>query len=329
MIISNYLKQEDINNIELFAIPKKKTSWHLKPIYNLQDIENTDEYNFDKIRYTLTASYKKYQLQKDILDSYSLEETAKQPNNQENKSIEKLFNTLVAQTIIDGGKLEKESFYFILSEKNRKNKLEIFKELSEIYNIEDTNNESEIIHSLYAKGLSTKEISSYIALKFFACSEYELYSDCLNKAEKLTGEFINEIKQKVYIDRLLTGKPISKATLSDIDLMSGFEFENFISDLFKKMGYTTRVTKSSGDQGIDVLASKNDYIVAIQAKCYSGIVGNHAIMEAVAGMRYYKANKCMVITNSSFTKSAQELAKANEVELWDRQVLKEKIDEIL
>lgn len=111
--------------------------------------------------------------------------------------------------------------------------------------------------------------------------------------------------------------------------MSGSEFENFISDLFKKMGYTTRVTKSSGDQGIDVLASKNDYIVAIQAKCYSGIVGNHAIMEAVAGMRYYKANKCMVITNSSFTKSAQELAKANEVELWDRQVLKEKIDEIL
>lgn len=329
LIISNYLKQEDINNIELFAIPKKKTSWHLKPIYNLQDIENTDEYNFDKIRYTLTASYKKYQLQKDILDSYSLEETANQPNNQENSSIETLFNTLVAQTIIDGGKLEKESFYFILSEKNRKNKLEIFKELSEIYNIEDTNSESEIIHSLYAKGLSTKEISSYIALKFFACSEYELYSDFLNKAEKITGEFINEIKQKAYIDRLLTGKPISKTTLSDIDLMSGSEFENFISDLFKKMGYTTRVTKSSGDQGIDVLASKNDYIVAIQAKCYSGIVGNHAIMEAVAGMRYYKANKCMVITNSSFTKSAQELAKANEVELWDRQVLKEKIDEIL
>jgi restriction system protein len=48
-------------------------------------------------------------------------------------------------------------------------------------------------------------------------------------------------------------------------------------------------------------------------------------MEAVAGMKYYNANKCMVITNSTFTKSAQELAKVNNVELWDRQILKEKL----
>jgi HJR/Mrr/RecB family endonuclease len=49
-------------------------------------------------------------------------------------------------------------------------------------------------------------------------------------------------------------------------------------------------------------------------------------MEAFAGMKYYKANRCMVITNSTFSKSAIELAQTNNVILWDRQVLIEKIN---
>ena len=328
LIVSNFLKQENIKNLELFAIPKKKTSWHLKPLYNLKDIENTDKYNFDKIRYTLTASYKKYESQKVILDTYSLDEKSNNIVNHENLSVERLYKTLIAQNIIKNEISEKEAFYFLLSEKNRENKLTLFEELSEKYDIHDVNGENEIIEKLYSKGISTKNICLFIALKFYTSSEYELYADCLTKAERITNECLEEIKQKAYIDRLLTGKSAPKITLSDIDLMSGFEFESFIGDLFEKMGYTTKVTKSSGDQGIDVLATKNDFVVAIQAKCYSGIVGNHAIMEAVAGMKFYKADKCMVITNSSFTKSAQELAKANEVELWDRQVLKEKLEEI-
>lgn len=114
-------------------------------------------------------------------------------------------------------------------------------------------------------------------------------------------------------------------SIEDIDLMSGIEFENFVSKLFSKFGYETEVTKASGDQGIDVLAKKNGSVVAIQAKCYSRVVGNHSVMEAVAGMNYYEADKCIVVTNSTFTKSAIELAKANNVELWDRKILKEKI----
>ena len=51
-------------------------------------------------------------------------------------------------------------------------------------------------------------------------------------------------------------------------------------------------------------------------------------MEAFAGMKYYKANRCMVITNSAFSKSAVELANANGVILWDRQILIEKLNGI-
>lgn len=114
-------------------------------------------------------------------------------------------------------------------------------------------------------------------------------------------------------------------TIDDIDLMDGTEFENLIAKLFKKMGYEVEVTKTSGDQGIDVLASKNGFKYGIQAKCYSSQVGNSAIQEAVAGKAFYSLNKVIVVTNNYFTKSAIKLAEANNVILWDRNILTNKL----
>ena len=110
--------------------------------------------------------------------------------------------------------------------------------------------------------------------------------------------------------------------------MSGEQFEHFVTYLFNNLGYTATNTKLSGDQGIDVLAKKGKITIAIQTKCYSKPVGNHAIMEAVAGAKYYNADKIMVVTNSTFTRSARELAESNNVILWDRSILKEKLEEI-
>ncbi|HCK64906.1 MAG TPA: hypothetical protein DHW49_01445, partial [Anaerolineae bacterium] len=70
-------------------------------------------------------------------------------------------------------------------------------------------------------------------------------------------------------------------TIDDIDLMTGQEFENFIAELFSRLGYETEITKASGDQGIDVIALKNGVKIGIQTKCYSGTIGNRAIQEAV------------------------------------------------
>ena len=51
-------------------------------------------------------------------------------------------------------------------------------------------------------------------------------------------------------------------------------------------------------------------------------------MEVVGGARFYNATLCYVITNNYFTKSARQLADANNVILWDRDTLKEKLSEI-
>ena len=109
-------------------------------------------------------------------------------------------------------------------------------------------------------------------------------------------------------------------TIFDVDKMCGNEFESFLSILFSRMGYNARVTERH-DQGIDVIAIKDGVKLGIQAKRFKGNVGNSAVQEVVAGLTIHGCNKALVVTNSNFTNSAIALAKANNVELWDREVL--------
>ncbi len=152
--------------------------------------------------------------------------------------------------------------------------------------------------------------------------------DYIENYNKFEAEF-SKLQQKNDIEKFrekFASKGVLKTyTLKDIDLMTGIEFENFLCDLFQKMGYHTLSTKASGDQGIDVIAEKDSIKIGIQAKCYTGTVGNSAIQEAVAGKTYYSCDKVMVITNSRFTKAAMDLAKSNNVILWDRDTLKENL----
>ncbi len=137
-------------------------------------------------------------------------------------------------------------------------------------------------------------------------------------------EFDYRIFQKNMLRKNNTKKSIS---IVDIDLMDGFEFENFVAELFSHMGFLTEVTKHSGDFGIDVIAEKDGIKIGIQAKCYSKAVTNKAIQEITAGMKYYNCQKGIVVTNRDFTKSATELAKANSIQLWGRTILEEKISD--
>ena len=118
-----------------------------------------------------------------------------------------------------------------------------------------------------------------------------------------------------------------KKELSLIDNLSdGWQFENYTANLLKKIGYSKEiVTSGSGDNGVDVLASKSGVTYAIQCKLYSSSVGNKAVQEIVSGKIYYNCDKAVVITNNYFTSAAQKLAYATGVELWDRSVLQQLI----
>ena len=106
--------------------------------------------------------------------------------------------------------------------------------------------------------------------------------------------------------------------------MDGHTFEHYCAGLLRRNGFHhVEVTRGSGDQGIDILAWKHRKKYGIQCKCYSYYLGNKAIQEAYAGMKFYECDVAAVLTNQYFTNSAVALAGKTDVLLWDRAVLEE------
>jgi Restriction endonuclease len=63
-----------------------------------------------------------------------------------------------------------------------------------------------------------------------------------------------------------------------------------------------------GTKGVDVIARKDGISVAIQCKRYSNPVGNKAVQEVFAGKGYVGADIGVVVSNTTFTPQAKELA---------------------
>ena len=88
-------------------------------------------------------------------------------------------------------------------------------------------------------------------------------------------------------------------------------------------GWTAQTTKSTGDQGADVVASKRGTKVILQCKLYSNTVGNKAVQEVFAAKTHLSANFAAVVSNRSYTRSAKELAITTGVLLLDYSQLRE------
>lgn len=114
---------------------------------------------------------------------------------------------------------------------------------------------------------------------------------------------------------------IKNSGINEIDSMNGRDFELFLSHLFKKYGYQTKVTSYQNDYGADLILTKNQKKIAVQAKRWNSKIGIKAVQEVIGAMGYYKTNEAWVITNNEFTEPAISLAKSNNVKLFNRQAL--------
>ena len=110
--------------------------------------------------------------------------------------------------------------------------------------------------------------------------------------------------------------------------MDGYQFEEQCAIILKRKHFSKiEVTKSSGDQGVDIIAYKHRKKYGIQCKYYTYPVGNKAVQEAYAGKEYYDRMVGAVLTNQYFTKPAVEAAKKLKILLWDRGYLDSMIEE--
>lgn len=110
--------------------------------------------------------------------------------------------------------------------------------------------------------------------------------------------------------------------LTKIDKMSGEQFEKYLAEQFKRLGYHVSFTERSHDYGADLILKKRKKVIVVQAKRYEKNIGIKAVQEIVGAVAYYQAEEAMVVTNRYYTKSAIKLAKQNGVILWTRDNLK-------
>ena len=143
--------------------------------------------------------------------------------------------------------------------------------------------------------------------------EYDPTSD-----QKIVAEVLEEIELERF-EKTLGEKP--QIVLGNFDELSGIEFELYMKEIFTLLGYTVILTKATGDQGADLILSKDLTKTVVQLKKYKTPVSNKAIQEVVAAKSFYKAEKAIVVTTAFYTDGAKELAFSNSVELWDRDKL--------
>jgi len=105
--------------------------------------------------------------------------------------------------------------------------------------------------------------------------------------------------------------------------MDGRQFEDQMVIWLQNYGFNTVVKTEYFDKGVDLLASMPGHLVGVQVKRSTKPVGVGAVRAVVAGKKAYGCSAAMVITNSSFTSQAINLAKINNCRLVDgKQLLK-------
>lgn len=135
--------------------------------------------------------------------------------------------------------------------------------------------------------------------------------------ERFKEDLLLDNEKKIDINQLM----------SEIDFMDGYQFEEYIATIYRKKGYTATVTKSSGDQGVDVIITDNlGYKIGIQTKRSGTKITNSSVQEIYSGINYYDCFKGIVITNNYFTPSAVSLAEHNNIELINRTRLFKMLD---
>lgn len=107
--------------------------------------------------------------------------------------------------------------------------------------------------------------------------------------------------------------------------LSWQDFELLIEKLYEKKGYQCQLTPvGQQDFGADIIAKKDDEIIAIQCKHTKN--GKNRNDDAVIALinqaqEVYGANKLVAVTNGSFNDNARQFAEQNNVEVIDLSIL--------
>lgn len=100
------------------------------------------------------------------------------------------------------------------------------------------------------------------------------------------------------------------------------EYERYCSALCESAGWHAQLTRTSGDQGVDIICEGKGVRLVVQCKLYSSPVGNSAVQEVIAAREFEYADVAAVVSNATFTRSAREIANVANVLLLHHEQLR-------
>lgn len=180
------------------------------------------------------------------------------------------------------------------------------------------------LESLAKDNVKVNNIDLYIIAKIndvIVQTNNELLLECLTNLKdwiKYYDSKVEYLRKESDKNRYLSGdfskeKQAKAFKYSLINVETGEEFELYLQNLFRELNYKVKHCGKSGDQGGDLIVKKGNITYVIQAKYYTHKLDNTPIQEVVGAIRFYNANRGVVITNSTFTKKAIELANTNRI----------------
>ncbi|MDR3414271.1 MAG: restriction endonuclease, partial [Formivibrio sp.] len=81
------------------------------------------------------------------------------------------------------------------------------------------------------------------------------------------------------------------------------DYEQYCAQQLRAAGWAADTTKTSGDQGTDIIAQKGELRLVIQCKLYNHPVGNKAVQEIAAARAHEQADYAVVVSNYRYTYS--------------------------
>jgi restriction system protein len=102
-----------------------------------------------------------------------------------------------------------------------------------------------------------------------------------------------------------------------LDAMTPTEFEAFIGELFRQMGYGVSITSASGDEGVDLFLEKEGRKAIVQCKRQKGSVGQPVVRDLVGTMVHNRADQGFIVTTGTFSLPAQTWAEGKPIQLVD------------
>lgn len=97
--------------------------------------------------------------------------------------------------------------------------------------------------------------------------------------------------------------------------LKGMKLEKALARLYKEMGYSVRQTKGSGDEGIDLILSKEGKTTVVQCKGHKKPIGVGAIRDLYGTMMHEGTESAVLACPAGFTKAVRKFATGKPIRL--------------